>query len=220
MTKTYGKNAIYALLKFDWENLDDWLEVRNDGIWVLAPDPNHMLTPEEVAARTPHPKRDLDQPALPLPSFTLQEFLEFEATCQVVRDLWVWGEAPLPPECELGMVATPCRDEIERLERVSAPAAELLRALLGEDARQQATDELPPQERPLKREAQHREDILNALRARDIDPLKLPTYQNGRPDPSKQAAKACLVPKKMSDAAFEKAWSVLSKSREIRRAGA
>ena len=42
---TYGKQAIAALLNFDWSNLGDYYNVCDDGIWVVPPSSYEDLPP-------------------------------------------------------------------------------------------------------------------------------------------------------------------------------
>lgn len=121
---TYGKQAIAALLNFDWSNLGDYYNVCDDGIWVVPPSSYEarLMTPTARAFRVAHPTGDLDRPALPFP-FTAGQFSAFCDSCRHFAidhiDAIYSNDDDSLDERALAELAS-----------VSAPAAELVRALL------------------------------------------------------------------------------------------
>jgi len=64
------------------EKVNDWmpyLEIRNDGVYVVPPANNFPLFPEESATLNEHPEKDLTKPVLNFPCSLdeLQTFLEY-----------------------------------------------------------------------------------------------------------------------------------------------
>lgn len=121
---TYGKQAFGTLLNFDWSELGDHYEVRDDGIWVVPPSGNEarLMTPTVRAFRLAHPTGNLDEPALPFP-FTVGQFRAFCESRPLFTDdyidaIYVNDDKSLDEQA------------LDELAAVNAPAAELVRALL------------------------------------------------------------------------------------------
>jgi len=61
------------------DDVHDWmpcLEIRHDGVWVIPPEDDLLLTPNERAILSQHPDKDLTRPSLSFPC-SLKEFQNF-----------------------------------------------------------------------------------------------------------------------------------------------
>ena len=68
-SKTFGENALKAILGFNWELLGNRHKVvqddpkRSDGIWVVMPLSDSIMTEYDRAQRFAHPTGDLAVPS-------------------------------------------------------------------------------------------------------------------------------------------------------------
>lgn len=163
MVRFFQRDAIDALLGYRTDAIDDRddLELRDDGIYVVAP--RHMggmvLAPEVIDELVSHPKRDISQPALPFP-FTQDDFLQFEECCCLFRERF-----QVAPSGEIDS------DTLAEVDRRSAPAGELLRALFELDGPARTRRQLPAERYALA--------ILDAIRSLGLDPMCLPRRPKG-----------------------------------------
>jgi hypothetical protein len=224
--KTFGENALKAILGFKWELLGNRHKVvqddpkRNDGIWVVMPLSDSITTEYERAQRFAHPTGDLDSPALPIPC-TAAQFIAF---CK--------SELVLESDIE-GVYSnddgTLDEAQFALLSQVSPPAAELVRRLLaGEDG----PAEVPPQEHSSSsanmlptmqikgaRYADARNDqlLLEILEELGLDPATIPRHRGGAPKitAKSRARQLALTPAYASQgltvSTFKKAWERLPK---------
>ena len=149
MATKYDKHAIHALIDFNWTNLGNSLEFREDGIYVPPPRRAASLTDGELRHLLAHPKNDIGLPALPFP-FTVADFIAFCESASIFD--WSFVEAPYSNDD-----GTCDEEAITRLEQLSRPAAALVKArLLGAGERP----------RRLGLQAQQEAEILNDPQAR------------------------------------------------------
>ena len=93
--KTYTKDEIVALLGGDMANLRGDLDARDTGIWWKTVDDAHLqdLTDTERAALRPHPNyRPTTEALLQFPEFTARQFVAFEDSVHIFRNVYLIGE--------------------------------------------------------------------------------------------------------------------------------
>ena len=186
-SKTFGENALKAILGFNWELLGNRHKVvqddpkRSDGIWVVMPLSDSIMTEYDRAQRFAHPTGDLDSPALPIPC-TAAQFIAF---CK--SDLVLESDIEGTYSNDDGSLD---EAELALLSQVSRPAAELVRRLLAREDGPPA----PPQEHSSSsanllpttkikgaRYADLRNDQLlrDILAKLDLDPATIPRNRGG-----------------------------------------
>lgn len=179
MGATYGKQAIAAILHFDWSLLPDWYEVRETGIFVLPPsalevrslplfdlavrlpDEPLKVQPGQLVARVAHPQTDIDQPALPFP-FTEEDFFAFCDSCP----LFSWDRLELIYSNDDKALD---ENALAALRSVSRPAERLARAWLSRESAPYSQSSAGPLATPTSKSGTRSklsEDQRKAIRAR------------------------------------------------------
>lgn len=140
LDKIYTKDEIVALLGGDMTNLRGDLDARDTGIWWEAVDDAHLqdLTDTERAALRPHPNyRPTTEPLLQFPEFTVRQFVAFEDSVHIFRNVYLVGEVTYGRDLvdklrwpEAVRWTGLNEDRIASLRAVSPHAAELASALL------------------------------------------------------------------------------------------